>query len=347
MFRKLLVRSILLGFVAINAVHASIPSGDPSDLPGYQEGQPGNGDQFPGDTSGPQDPANAYNPNPYLPNPYEPNPYQPSPIRPGRPNRPGRPGHGGQAWGQEIKSIYIGRAVFNERLPLREMAGLDQSYQGSEIISVTANAQPNSSQQTVVQLVADGRVIAQQINPGRQIYLVPNQRIILSQNIRSLQLVVMGSTIIGQIDITISNFGNGSYPPAPVVPQPPPYNPSPNYPPYNPPGYGQQQRIDIQINHEMYGNDQLDLNQFVNLWQYRGYTIDQVLISGTSQFEPAFVELLLNNFSVGQVEFSDGYQQEQAMNIQGQPVIGQQGNDLVLQSSGNITINRITLILSR
>lgn len=116
----------------------------------------------------------------------EPNPYQP-PYTP-----PPSQGY----WEYETQTIYVGRAVANERFFLREAAGLDGAYRGWEIVSVRAVARPNSPRTTTVKLVADGRTLATQINPRTQINLVPSDRTVLDKNVRSLEMVILGSTII-------------------------------------------------------------------------------------------------------------------------------------------------------
>ncbi len=317
MFPKLLVRSALLILSSVCVAQAYIVPGEPAPLPTYHDGQPSYPGQNPGDNSGPG-----------ASNPYSPNPYE-----------PGAPGN----YGGDTKSIYIGRSVSNETFPLREMAGLDGSYEGSEILSVTADTQPNSPYRTVVSLVADGRVIAQQVNPGYHIHLRPNRQAVLGANVHSLQLVISGSTVIGEIQIQLAGNGGGYQPPYPG-PGPGPITPPP--PPYNPPGYGQQQRVDLNINRAMFGNDRLDLNQYINLDQFRGMAITQIIISAAAQYQTAFIDVLINSFSQGQIQVTGGYPQEQTVWLQNRPVIGQGADSIVLNSRGNLTLDHVTLILS-
>lgn len=350
MFKKILVRSVLAVLAAASAANAQNVPGQPAELPHYQEGDGRNNQDQSGDINGPQDRGGVYEVGPNQTNPYEPNPYEPNPYQPGRPSRPrpGRPGHGGPGYPNqgynEIKSVYIGRAVYNESLPLRELAGLDRSYAGSEVVSIRANTQPNSPSRTVVQLIADGRVVAQQINPGYQINIIPNQRLILGQNVRSLQLVINGSTVIQQIDIEINRNADIGQPypgPGPGPITPPPYNP-----PYNPPAYGEQ-RINININRATYGDDRIDLGQYVDLRSYTGYTVAQVIVTATPQYESAFIDLLVNSFNQGQLSFNGAYSQQQTLWLQNRLVIGQGADSLVLYTRGNMTVDQVTLVLNR
>ncbi len=337
MFQKVLIRSLLLVISTACVAQAYIVPGEPAPLPAYDES---NSQDNSGDISGPGQNHEGYQSNPSQSNPYEPNPYEPNPYQPGRPGRPGQPGRP-QYGNREVKSVYIGRAVYNERLPLRELAGLDRNYNGAEVLSVRANTQPNSSSTTVVQLVADGRIVAQQINPGYQINLRPNMRLILGSNVRSLQLVVNGSTIINdlQIEILSGDGNNQPYPnpgPGPGPITPPPHN--------NPPGYGQQ-RLDINVNRTTFGNDQINLSQYVDLGRYNGMRITQVIVTASAQYQTAFVDLLINSFNQGHMQFSGGYMQQQSVWLQSQP-IGQGADSIVLYTRGNMTVNRVTLVLS-
>ncbi|MBC7419274.1 MAG: hypothetical protein H7328_00975 [Bdellovibrio sp.] len=118
---------------------------------------------------------------------------------PGRPHpRPPmpRPPQQGQ-WVYDTQTVYVGRAVYNETFYLRQAAGLDGQYRGWEVIAVHANTSPNSRETTTIQLIADrNRVVAQQVNPGRQINLIPSMPTVLDENVHELQLSILGSTVI-------------------------------------------------------------------------------------------------------------------------------------------------------
>lgn len=325
MLSQFISKSVLLVLSTACVAQAYIVPGSPAPLPGYQQ-------PMPGGSYGPQDQ------NPYEPNPYELNPYQ--------------PGHGGQGQQGQVKTIYIGRSVRNEALQLRQLAGLDSRYNGMEIRSVRANTRPDSPGQTVAQLIADGRVMAQQVNPGYQINLFPNQRLILGSTVRSLRLAISGSTYIDQIQIELAPSSGGQYPPPPPPPGPgyppppqyPPIPPPPQYPPQPP---QQQQRIDLNVYRSMVGNDSLDIGQYVELSRYRGLAVTDVLITGSAQFQTSFVQLLVNSFNMGQVQFSGGYSQSQNIHLNQRPIIGQGADSLVLYTQGNMTIEHITVMLGR
>lgn len=323
MFRSVFSKSFLAVLSIACAANAYIVPGDTAPLPGYHE-------PFPGDNSSPCD------------NPYEPCQQPGNPYEPGYPNQPGYPGNPGQpSYGSEIKRIYIGRSVRNERLHLLALSGIGQTHRGWEVVSVRARTRPDSPSTTIAQLTADGRVLAQQRNPGYQIQLYPNSRAILGDDIRTLQLAISGSTFIEEIEIELAQGNGGGYPPhePPYNPPQPPYNP-----PHNPPGYGEQ-RVDIAIHRNTYGNDRIDLTQYVNLSQYRGLRIREVVVTGRADFNVSIVNLLINSFQSGQAQFSN-HRQSQSIWLNQQPVIGHEVNSISLHTQGNMLVERVTLVLS-
>lgn len=265
----------------------------------------------------PPRPPRPPSPPPYYPPPSPP-PYYPPPSPPPYYPPPSQPGYGDY----EVKRIYLSRDVYNQSIDLRLHAGINYGYQGWAITSVRANTRPNSPAQTVAQLVVDGRIWASQVNPGYQIYLVPQSTLVLDQNARNVSLSISGGTYIDSIEVELRRNGGG-------------YNP--------PPGYGQN--IDISVYRSVYGNDRIDLTQYVDLYRYRGYRIEQVIVTATSRYGSSFVNLMVNGNSQGQLSFSSSYSQRQSLWLSGQPVIGQGADSIVLYTSGDMTVETVTLVV--
>ncbi len=295
--------------------HEPPPNDNVGQNPGYGPGYPG----YPGYPGhGPNRPPRPPRPHePPYPYPTDPSPYDPNP---GYPNYPNDPGYGYN----DVKRIYVNRSVRNERLPLRELAGLDSRYRGWEIVSVRAQTRPNSSSTTIAQLLVDGRIVADQRNPGYQISLYPAQRIVLGQTAQSVQLAISGSTIIDVIEIEITNNGSGGYDP----------------------GYGSEQ-IDLNIFRTVYGTDRVDLTSYIDMYRYRGYRIESIEITARADYNVATAELMVNSFTQGSVQFSSSYAQSQILFLNQRPVLGQGADSLVLRTRGNMTIERVLIRLSR
>lgn len=240
---------------------------------------------------------------------------QPPPYNP--PNRPDN-GYGQQ---RETKYVYIGRSVYNESLPLRQLAGLGQQYQGWSVTNVRARTTPNSPTRTVVQLLADQRVVAQQVNPGYQINLFPQYEVILGSTTQRLQLFVSGSTYIDtlEIDVARSGHNDGGY--------------NPGYP---------NQTIQLNIQASLGQQGFIDLNNYINQNQYRGRRIDRIEVTARAQGNVALVDVVAG-YSLGTLQFSNGYSQTQAIFANQGAVIGQQ--QLYLSTRGYMVVETVRIYL--
>jgi hypothetical protein len=325
MFSTHLVKSFLLVISVSCMAQAQLATGRHHDSRATSQYQHDIGS---GDSEGWVDSGSGVNTSPYNPDPRNP--------------RPGYPGRGDQ----NASTIWVQRNVMNERFDLRALSGLGSNYNGFEVTSVRANVRPNSSGRTIVQLVADGRIIATQTNPGYQINLIPQMRLVLGSTVRTLQMIVNGSTYIENILIDVQGSQNYPQPPPPHFPphEPPPYPGNPGQPGY--PGHGQQQRLELNVYRNLVGNDRVDLGQYVSLSQYRGYAVEQIIINGAPQFNTSVMSAIINGNNMGQVEFSGSYSQSQTIWLSRRPVIGNGADSIVLYSTGNMSVQRVTLILS-
>ena len=287
-------------------------------------------------------------------NPYDPN----CSTQPGYPGYPGQPGHPGQPDfpdhndGQsDVKTIYVGRSVRDEVLDLRRLAGIGQQHRGMEVVSVRARTRPDSPYTTTVQLLADRRNVATQVNPGKRIKLIPNQRLVIGSSVRELEMYVTGSTYIEEIEIELRERNGGH------EPQPPQYPDYPNYPGHpgqpghpQPPQYpgnpGYSENVDLWINRSTYGNDRIDLGNYFNMHQYRGYRIEKVIVHAQAQNNVALADLLTNGFNQGTLQF-DRYSSQQTLWLSQRPDIGGAASSIVLYTRGNMTVQRVTLVLRR
>lgn len=257
----------------------------------------------------------------------------------------------------EVKRIYVGRVVRNERLLLRQLAGIGSEYAQYRVVAVRANTRPNSSSKTIARLIVGGRVVASEVNPGYQIDLVPSERIRLGSANRELTLTIDGSTIIEdiQIELVPENSHGGGYPRPPHEPRPPefpapPHQPNPpqypgdgHHPGY--PGHGSEV-LDLGVYRSMYGHDRLDLTRYIDMYRYNGRRIQSIRVTASAQHNVALADLLMNGFNVGTLQFSGGYSQTQEIRLNS-PDLGGEAGSLVLNTRGNMTIERVLIVLSR
>lgn len=291
----------------------------PSNPPSYPPSYPGTPHEpYPGNPGYPPPPPN-YPPS-YPPS-YPGNPGYPAPP----PSYPGNPSYGDR----EVKSIYMNRSVRNERISLRQLAGIDSRYRGWEVASVRANTRPNSPGTTIAQLLMDGRIVAQQRNPGYQLYLTPSTRVVIGGSASSLQLAISGSTFIDSIEIELVNSQGGWQP-----------DPNPGYPGYS-------ERVDLNIYRHTMANDRIDITPMIDMYRYRGMRIESIEIQGRADYNVSIVEALINGFSQGTAQFDSGFNRSQTIYLNQRPVIGNGADSVVLYTRGNMTVQKVVLNLTR
>lgn len=243
---------------------------------------------------------------------------------PGRPERPGYPPNYPPNYGrQEQKIIYLGRQVANENLPLRQLAGIGEEYRGYTVESVVIDVR-QSGPRAEVSLVTDGRLEETAYSPRGRVTLRPRFGAVLGQDFRSLQLEVRGYTNIDSITINLTQGGGYDRPDRP----------------------GRSVEVPLYLNRRMYGNDRLDLTQYIDVNYYRGQRIESIEIEANPVFNTALLDLLINGFNQGQSLQFDRYNNRQVVYPQN-AVIGMGADSIVLYSRGDMDIYRVTLRLSR
>jgi hypothetical protein len=254
-------------------------------------------------------------PRPLPPRPLPPRPLPPRPMPP-QPAPPYYPPQPAPGYGSEVKRIFMNRNVVNESIDLRAFAGLGYNYAGSQVLSVRANIRP-SGYRTLAQLMIDGRIVATQMDPSYQISLYPQSPLVLDQTGRDLRLVLSGSLFVDSIDVEVRSGIN---------------NPGGN--------------IDIPVYRSVIGNDRIDLTTLVNLSRYRGLRIQQVIVTGSTRYGSAVASLMINGLNSGSLQFMSGaYSQRQSILLPNSSMIGNGADSLVLYTSGDMTVEQVTLVV--
>ena len=207
----------------------------------------------------------------------------------------------------------MARAVKDESLPLRVLAGIGPEYANWEVVSVTGNTRPNSPARTTATLIANGRALATQVNPGSRISLLPSRRLTLGElNLGDLQLSIGGSTYIDNLEIELR--------------------------------YDQSKVVVIDINDTASNNDVIDLGDFDEVVRNTGRSVDQVLITATSPDNSGSILVVMNGAAVGQTSFTNQVQ-EQALYVDQEQLLNSGDWATSLYTSGNLSIQKVTLIL--
>lgn len=254
---------------------------------------------------------------------------------PGGPTRPDRPlppddfGNGGRFPGygrQEQKIIYLSRTVVNETLHLRQLAGIGPNYDGYIVESVVVDLRSNDGE---IALIADGRELDRS-NWTNRVILYPPFRTQLGVDIRTLQLSVRGFADIESITVNLRESDVIGRPDRPGRPG----GPSPGM------------DVPVYVSRRMYGNDRLDLNQYVDLRAYRGHRIEEIIIDATPVYNNALLDLVINGFNQGPSMQIDRY--NRSVNIRPyNAVLGLGADSIVFYTRGDLDIRGITLRLSR
>lgn len=203
------------------------------------------------------------------------------------------------------------------------MVGLNEYYRGWEIVSVRASTRPNSSATTIARLVVDGRIIASETNPGYDIALYPSQRIIVGGYGQAITLDIVGSTYMENLEVEIRRSGSD-------------YNPPVN-----------DDVVEIPMYRQVYGDDQIDLAQHLDMYRHQGLRVQEVLVTGRSTYGTGVVDLVVNGYNAGTAYLAQS-NYSSTESIYAQRIVRIEPNGyLVLRTRGQMTIERVTLILTR
>ncbi|KHD88111.1 MAG: hypothetical protein OM95_11415 [Bdellovibrio sp. ArHS] len=255
----------------------------------------------------------------------------PAPIPNPRPEPPPYPGFPGQddfgngSGRLDQRIIYLGRRVSNETLELRQLAGINESYRGYEVESVEVEIN-RSGPRAEVSLLTDGRVDETAFSPQGSILLRPRYRAKIGEDIRTLQLLVRGNADIASIRISLREPDRIDRPGRPGRPD-------------------RGIEVPLYVSRRMYGNDRLNLSQYIDAQRYRGYRIQQIEIEATPVYNTALIDVLINGFNQGQTLQVDRYNSRQTV-IPQNAIIGQGADSIVLITRGDLDIHRVTLRLS-
>lgn len=246
-------------------------------------------------------------------------PRYPDPGYPGNPDRPPRypdnpprypdPGYPGNPISNY--EIRVGRQMINEYITLN-------SYlpRGMDVSRVTVYAR-TSSNRSLVKLWVNNSVVDNQYGvAGANFLQLPYSVRVGSGD--TLYVEVDGAMFVDTIIVEGGRGGGGYYPP------------------------DQGRFIELRAFPNVYlqGNNLLDLARYVDLYSYRGYRVNSVLVRGYSDRGFGTVALLADGLASGEVTMPR-QSTEQIFTLSGRNVIGRDLGSLQLQTRGSLTIESI------
>ncbi len=231
---------------------------------------------------------------------------------------------------QDKKVIYLNRRLSNETLALRQLANIGENYNGYVVQSVVVETSRGMSNGDL-SLLVNGREEDRSFSSQSVVELIPRYATVLGQQIRTLQLAVRGTVHVSSITVNLVEGGRGG-----GIPGRPgrPGNP------------GRSIEVPLNVARYMMGNDRLDLSRSIDVYNLRGYRVQEILIEATPAYNTALLDVVVGGFSAGRTLQLDHYNTRQSV-IPQNAVIGQGGENIVLINRGDLNIHGVTLRLSR
>jgi hypothetical protein len=220
----------------------------------------------------------------------------------------------------------IMRSVRNERLALRQLAGIGREYLGSRVESVHVYLRPvrNSSARLELELnrrIEDSRFVQNdtfvELRP-RSWNNEINER-------DTVQLEVIGEVYIDRVIVNLRTRG---------------YNQP------NPPHYGNEITVPLNLPFYYPPMGRLDLTPYIDIYRYRGMVLVGVEVTASARYNAATVEVVINSFHQGTVSLSR-FQTTQVVYPRQGFVLGESLGNLMLEPRGDASVLGVRLILRR
>lgn len=277
-------------------------------------------------------------------NPYRPSPPPapiPSPLPGGYDGGGYGPNQGNNGYGnQEQRVIQVRRRMMNEQLSLLQLAGIDSRYDGYTIQSIVVYASGNAPNSQLV-LIVNGQRDSSALAVRGAATITPRYQATLGQGqVRDLQLFVAGGADVDSVVLNLQANNNGGG-----------YNPGHgggNHHGGHGGGgnFGREIMVPLSVARRMISNDQLDISQYIDMYQYNGMRITAIEIQAASVYQVALMDVLINGCAQGSTVQLNNYLQTYSVYPQN-AVIGQTASNIVINTRGDMEIRGVTLRLSR
>lgn len=90
-----------------------------------------------------------------------------------------------------------------DRIPLRQVMGIDNGYNGYSVAAVTVTTKRRSGRGRISLIVNGQRVDSRRLSDGRVIFLTPNHNDVIGTEIRTMELAVRGQAFIKDIRVQL------------------------------------------------------------------------------------------------------------------------------------------------
>lgn len=258
--------------------------------------------------------------------PHDPRPpVDPSPYDP--PSYPGEQ--------EEVRTIIINRQVQYEQLPIDRMINL-QAMQGLELTMVEVETLRTDFRDQVGLLINQQNVDQQHAREGFT-ELFPSQDRIVGFDLHELDLSIQGSMYIGRVILHFQQGVDGG------IGRPDDGVGRPDRPPYG----RDLQNVFVPVNRTFFGNDRLDIGQYVSLRKFTGQRLEAIEVLAEARFNNAIIDLMINGFQVGFGQSVGPHMQTVILYPGNNNIIGRGADSILLLTRGDVTIHSLNLRISR
>ncbi len=248
------------------------------------------------------------------PRPYPPRPVRPLPPRPQPPIlRPDPGAHFSQF-------VNLNYTVSNQYLDLIQMLSLyryDSDYTVESVVVRT-----DGSDQSIMRLWVNNQVEDEVRWPSSLVSLYPRYDLRLGLEMQNLFLQIEGSSYIQQIEVRLRRVGySGEY---------------------------NQFHLPILIDEDLYDDDSVTINDWIDLSQYRGYRLIAVEVEADAYYEAEKISLIVDDSISGEA-YVIGEEARVTIFPSSSVVLGSQSDPISLMANGGgvLGLKNVTLRLSR
>jgi hypothetical protein len=181
--------------------------------------------------------------------------------------------------GTMVRSAYLGRYFRHERIPLRQLLGIDSRFQGWQVERVIADVRNARGEQ--IDLLVNNQLIQYRNAYQGEVYFDFNAGYVIDETVQSLQFGITHDIYIESVRVVLRD---------------PRYNQ-----PRPPPGGGEYEEIRVPVAYarQLYANDYVNLLEGLDLNSYRGYRIYGIQFYATVSHAHSAIDVYLNGYSAG------------------------------------------------
>jgi hypothetical protein len=217
------------------------------------------------------------------------------------------------------RSVVLRQRYVNSRIQLRQLLGIDNRFDGYSIDSVVVDVH-GSTANTRMDLLINNQIQESAYTPVGRMTFHPLKPVVFGNGVRDAQTLDLGIAGLSDIDAVTLNMKRPGTSPVQIS-------------------------VPLNIFKRMYGNDRIDLNQYLDLTQYQGMRVVSMDIVGRANAGNALLDIVIGSRNSTQGISLSETQQTFTVNLQ-DVVIGTAEDFVSLLNNGDLNIDTVTLKLA-